>query len=127
MKRIVYLLLATALLAGCQGGRNSRNQYVRHIIMWTLNDSIEESRKAGLIEEACLDFYTLKDKIPGIVSMDAVYEGRLESSNCDFMYDIVFENQEALKNFSQHPEHLKCAGALKPYIKSRTCLDVSLQ
>lgn len=94
------------------------------MIMWTLDDSLDVNQKEDLIKESCRDFYSLEDKIPGIISMKAIHEGRLPSSNCDFMYDIVFESEDALKNFSEHPEHLKCAGKLKPYIKSRTCLDV---
>ena len=123
-RRIISALSAVIILLGCTAMTPEKDQEVRHIVMWTLNDKIEGTEKEALIQSACKDFYTLEDKIPGIIDMKAIYEGRLESSNCDFMFDIRFENEEALENFSVHPEHLKMADKLKPYIASRACLDV---
>lgn len=118
-------MAAVLLLLGCSGRKQEAVQPVRHVILWTLNDSVEG--RDSVVKSVCENFYTLKDKIPGIISMNAVFEGRLPSSNSDFMFDIVFESEEALKGFSQHPEHLKQASALKPFIKSRACFDVLLQ
>lgn len=127
MRKLLLLLAASLIMVGCQSDASRQTQPVRHIILWTLNDSLDSSSKEALIRTSCMGFYTLQDKIPGIISMSAVYEGRLPSSNCDFMFDIVFESEDALKAFSQHPEHLKQASALKPFIKSRACLDCSVQ
>ena len=124
MKKILILLTTFLLLVGCSPKTSEQTQRVRHIIMWTLNDSIKGNQKEKLIKTSCDDFYTLQKKIPGIISMNAVYEGKLPSSNCDFMFDIIFENEDALHTFSKHPEHLKNAKNIKPYIKCRTCLDV---
>lgn len=126
MKKIILLMAAALLLGACSDRAAVKMQPVRHIILWTLNDSIDDSRKAEIIRTTCENFYTLKDRIPGIVSMDAVYQGVLPSSNCDFMFDITFESKEALSIFSTHPEHLKSAGAIKPYISSRACLDIQM-
>ena len=123
-KKLILGLTALLLIFGCSSNTPQPSQSVRHIIMWTLNDSIQGAERTQLIQEACADFYRLKPLIPGIISMEVVYEGRLPSSNCDFMFDIVLESEEALKNFTEHPEHLKNAGKLKPFIQSRTCLDV---
>lgn len=124
MKKLLIILAASLIMFGCAPKESGQTQSVRHIVLWTLNDSLEGSQRETLIRTTCEDFYTLQDRIPGIISMNAVYEGKLTSSNCDFMFDIVFENEDALNAFSVHPEHLKSAGALKPYIKSRACLDV---
>lgn len=126
MRKTILLLAAVLLLGACSDRAAVQMQPVRHIILWTLNDSIDDARKAEIIRTTCENFYTLKDRIPGIVSMDAVYQGVLPSSNCDFMFDITFESKDALSNFSTHPEHLKSAGAIKPYISSRACLDIQL-
>lgn len=98
---------------------------VRHLIMWTLKGDVTKNRKDSIVAELRDDFRKLKEKIPGILKLDLLYEGRLESSNCDFMFDFLFESEEALKSFSTNPEHLKSAGKLKPYIAGRTCLDIS--
>lgn len=127
MKKLLIILTASLVLFGCASKDSGQTQPVRHIIMWTLNDSLEGSQRENLIRTACEDCYELQDKVPGIISMDAVYEGRLPSSNCDFMFDFVFESEDALKAFSENPEHLKNASVLKPFIKSRACLDVLYQ
>ncbi len=94
--------------------------------MWTLNDTLEGSQKEDIIKMARDDFNRLNGMVTGLVSASFIYEGRLPSSNCDFMFDMIFESEEALKSFSEHPEHLKNAERLKPHIKSRACLDVLL-
>ena len=127
MKKLLIILTASLIMLGCASKDSEQTQPVRHIILWTLNDSLEGSPREDLIRTACEDFYSLQDRIPGIISMKAVYEGRLPSSNCDFMFDIVFESEDALKAFSENPEHLKQASVLKPFIKSRACLDVLYQ
>ena len=126
MKKLLIILVAFLVMFGCAFKGNGKAQPVRHIILWTLIDSLEGSQRETIIRTTCEDFYSLRDRIPGIISMSAIYEGRLPSSNCDFMFDIVFESEDALKSFSENPEHLKQASVLKPFIKSQTCLDVLL-
>lgn len=96
----------------------------RHIILWTLKSELSKEEKLGIIESTKADLLELKDKVPGVIKLDIVYNGRLESSNCDFMFDFLFESPEALKTFNTHPEHMKAAGKLKPYIQGRACLDI---
>lgn len=96
----------------------------RHIILWTLKSELTKEEKLRIIESTKADLLELKNKVPGVIKLDIVYDGRLESSNCDFMFDFLFESAEALKTFNTHPEHMKAAGKLKPFIMGRTCLDV---
>jgi hypothetical protein len=40
------------------------------------------------------------------------------------MLDCTLENEEALKVYAQHPEHLAVAnGKVRPYTVQRSCLD----
>lgn len=96
----------------------------RHIILWTLKADLSKEEKLRIIESTKADLLELKNKVPGVIKLDIVYDGRLESSNCDFMFDFLFESAEALKTFNTHPEHMKAAGKLKPFIQGRACLDV---
>lgn len=96
----------------------------RHIILWTLKSELSNEEKLRIIESTKSDLLELKEKVPGVIKLDIVYDGRLESSNCDFMFDFLFESTEALNTFNTHPEHMKAAGKLKPYIQGRTCLDI---
>lgn len=96
----------------------------RHIILWTLKSDLTPEKKQELIADLKAIMPELKKKIPGVIKLDVVSEGRMASSNCDFMFDFIFESAEALNNFNTHPEHLKAASKLKPYIQGRTCLDI---
>ena len=96
---------------------------VKHIILWTLkemSDSEKESVKKGIKD----GLEGLKGKIPGLIDIKGNTEGRLASSTADLMLDSTFENAEALKGYSKHPEHVAVADSkVRPYTASRSCLD----
>lgn len=96
---------------------------VRHIILWQLRDefSVEEKEtiKAGIKE----GLEGLKGKVPGLLDIYVQTEA-LSSSNADVMLDSSFEDEESLKGYSVHPEHVLVAdNRVRPFTKSRTCLD----
>ena len=93
---------------------------VKHIIIWTLKDEyntleIKDGIKKGL--------ENLLSVIPGLVEIK-VEINPLVSSNADVMLYSVFENEEALKGYAVHPEHVKVADTfVRPYTKTRACFD----
>lgn len=93
---------------------------VKHIILWKLKDNInKEEIKRGIKE----NLEGLFGKIDGLVEIKVQTEC-LESSNADLMLYSVFENEEALKNYAVHPEHVKVADTfVRPYTETRSCLD----
>ena len=99
---------------------------VKHIILWTLKEMEEpqkEAVKAGIKE----GLEGLKGKIPGLVDIKVITEGRLHSSNADLMLDSTFETEEALKGYSKHPEHVAVADSkVRPFTASRACLDFQM-
>jgi len=85
-----------------------------------MSDSEKESVKKGIKD----GLEGLKGKIPGLIDIKVNTEGRLESSTADLMLDSTFENAEALKGYSKHPEHVAVADSkVRPYTASRSCLD----
>lgn len=96
---------------------------VKHIILWTLKEmsnSEKESVKKGIKD----GLEGLKGKIPGLIDIKVNTSGRLASSTADLMLDSTFENAEALKGYSKHPEHVAVADSrVRPYTASRSCLD----
>lgn len=96
---------------------------VKHIILWTLKEMSEEEKKsvkAGIKES----LEALKGRIPGLIDIKVITEGRIASSNADLMLDSTFESEEALKGYSKHPDHVAVAdGKVRPYTVSRSCLD----
>ncbi|MBQ8281093.1 MAG: Dabb family protein [Lachnospiraceae bacterium] len=96
---------------------------VKHVILWQLKDELTENEKntvkAGIKE----GLENLAGKIPGLVSIQ-VNVNPLASSNCDVMLDSLFEDEASLKGYAVHPEHVKVAdGKVRPYTKSRVCMD----
>lgn len=98
---------------------------VKHIIIWTLKDMSEEEKKS--IKQGIKEgLEGLQGKIPGLLDIKVQIEG-LPSSNADIMLDSSFEDEEALKNYAIHPEHVAVAdGKVRPYTKIRSCFDFVL-
>lgn len=96
---------------------------VKHIILWQLKDEFsaeeKEQIKAGVKE----GLEGLAGKIPGLLEIKVNISG-LASSNADMMLDSSFVDEAALKGYAVHPEHVAVAnGKVRPYTKSRSCLD----
>ena len=96
---------------------------VKHIILWTLKDEYTPEEKEEIKKGIKENLEGLKGKIDGLLEIK-VNKDPLKSSNADLMLDSSFESEEALKNYSTHPEHVKVADTyVRPYTKSRSCLD----
>lgn len=96
---------------------------VKHIILWKLKEehnnlSVKEGIKAGL--------EGLLGKIDGLLEIKVETNG-LTSSNADVMLYSVFENEEALKGYAVHPDHVYVADTyVRPFTETRMCLDFEL-
>lgn len=85
---------------------------------------MSDSEKESVKKEIKDGLEGLKGKIPGLIDIKVNTEGRLASSTVDLMLDSTFENAEALKGYSKHPEHVAVADSkVRPYTASRSCLD----
>lgn len=99
---------------------------VKHIILWTLKE-MSEDEKSKVKSDIKIGLESLFGKIPGLLDIKVVTEGRLETSNADLMLDSSFESFEALKAYAIHPEHVKVADEkVRPFTVSRSCLDFEI-
>lgn len=93
---------------------------VKHIILWKLkdecnNDTVKNGIKTNL--EA------LKGKIEGLVEIKVQLE-KLPSSNADVMLYSVFSDENALKGYAVHPDHVYVAdNFVRPFTETRMCID----
>lgn len=93
---------------------------VKHVILWKLkedanNMTVKQGIKDGL--------EGLMGKIEGLAEIKVEING-LESSNADVMLYSVFENEDALKNYAVHPEHVYVADTfVRPFTEVRMCMD----
>lgn len=96
---------------------------VKHVILWQLKEDLSAQEKAEVKAGIKEGLEGLAGKIPGLLEIHVQTEG-LETSNADVMLDSSFENEESLKGYATHPEHVKVAdGKVRPYTANRVCMD----
>ena len=96
---------------------------VRHVIVWTIKDEYTEAEKAEIKAGIKAGLEGLQGKIPGLIEIK-VNTDKLASSSGDAMLDSLFENEEALKNYSSNPLHVEVATTkVRPFMKIRSSFD----
>ena len=96
---------------------------VKHIILWQLKDELSAEEKKVIKAEMKESLEGLVGKIPGLLDVKVQTEG-LASSNAEVMLDTSFVDEDALKVYATHPEHVAVAdGRVRPFTKTRMCLD----
>ena len=99
---------------------------VKHIILWNLKDEFSTDEKTKIKNEIKVGLESLQGKIEGLVEIKVQID-KLDSSTADLMLDSTFENEEALKFYSTHPEHVKVANEkVRPFTAVRSCLDFEI-
>ena len=100
---------------------------VKHIILWRLREDLTAEEKESVKQGIKAGLEGLAGRIPGMVDITVNVDGRLDSSNADVMLDSTLENEEALKGYAQHPDHVAVAnGKVRPYTVQRSCLDFEI-
>lgn len=96
---------------------------VKHVILWQLKDELSAEEKTAVKAGIKEGLEGLLGKVPGLTEIKVYTEG-LASSNADVMLDSTLVDEEALKGYAVHPEHVAVAdGKVRPYTKTRVCLD----
>jgi len=96
---------------------------VKHIVLWKLKEELSKEEKDKVKKEIKEGLLGLKDKIKEIVEIKVNTEG-MEGSTVDVLLDTVFENEEALKAYAAHPDHIAIGMAkIKPFMAERICYD----
>ena len=99
---------------------------VKLVILWTLKEEFTEDEKKEIKKGIKEGLEGLQGKIPGLKEIKVNING-LSSSNADLMLDSTFEDEESLKGYAVHPEHVAVAdGKVRPYTATRTCLDYEI-
>ena len=94
---------------------------IKHVILWKLKSSLEESYKAK--QEIKNSLESLVDEIPGLIDAKVIIDG-LASSTFDCMLVTTLESVEALKAYALHPLHLEVVdNIVKPKVETRIAFD----
>lgn len=96
---------------------------VHHVILWKLKEDLLKQEKEEVLKNIKENLEALDGKVPGLVKITVITHP-LESSNSDIMLDSLLENEEALKGYQIHPEHVKVVDTyVRPYTEVRMCID----
>lgn len=99
---------------------------VKHVILWQLKDELSAEEKEEVKKGIKAGLEDLAGKIPGLVDIHVQIDG-LASSNVDVMLDSSFEDEDSLKGYAIHPDHVAVAdGKVRPYTKTRACMDYEI-
>ena len=100
---------------------------VKHVILWQLKDELTAEEKVTVKAEMKDALEGLAGKIPGLLDVKVYTEGLESSKNAEVMLDTTFTDEEALKAYAVHPEHVAVADSkVRPYTKYRACLDFEI-
>ena len=96
---------------------------VKHVILWTLKDSLSDEEKKSVKAGIKEGLEGLAGQIPGMIDI-SVRIDYLPSSTVDVMLDTTFEDEQALRNYSTNPKHVAVADSkVRPYTAVRSCID----
>ena len=99
---------------------------VKHVILWTLKDSLSAEEKETVKQGIKEGLEGLSGKIPGLLEIK-VYTNGLKSSNAEVMLDSSFEDEASLQGYAVHPEHVKVADTkVRPFTMNRVCMDYEI-
>ena len=100
---------------------------VKHVILWQLKDELSAEEKVTVKADMKESLEGLMGKIPGLLEVKVYTEGLESSKNAEVMLDTTFTDEEALKAYAVHPEHVAVAdGKVRPFTKYRACLDFEI-
>ena len=97
---------------------------VKHIILWTLKDTLSEEKKVSVKASIKEGLESLKGVVPGLIDIKVQIDGRLASSNADLMLDCTLESEEALKGYAAHVAVAN--SRVRPFTAVRSCLDFTI-
>ncbi len=105
----------TAKKKGVSKGR------LRHVVVFKYTADATKAQ----IDKVEKEFRALKDKIPGIVSLEAGVNNSPEGLNKDFthIFIVTFRNEKAREVYLPHPEHKAFVGVLKPILDDVFVVD----
>jgi hypothetical protein len=96
---------------------------VKHIVLWRLKEELNLDEKAKVKKELKEALENLKHKISEIVEIKVNIEG-MKGLNVDVLLETVFENENALKVYAEHPDHVAVGTEkIKPFMSERICYD----
>ena len=93
--------------------------FLRHVVMWTLNDPADAARFKAVLESC-------QAIVPGILEFEVGIRKPGLDASCDVVLVSTFVERAALEAYLQHPVHRDVAAVLGPMRRERTVLDYEI-
>lgn len=98
---------------------------VKHIVIFQLKDGLAYEEK----KKAMHDFKTGIEALPTVIPyIRDIHVGLNINADetCDICLDSTFLSLDDVRTYAVHPAHVAVAGALKPFIATRSCVDFEI-
>ncbi len=98
---------------------------VKHIVLFKLKEDLPEATKAEVMDT----FKSGIEALPPVISLIRHIEVGLnvnEDEQWDICLNSEFDSLDDVRTYANHPAHKAVAGALKPFLAGRSCVDYSL-
>ena len=95
---------------------------VKHIIVWNFKEDMSAEEKQSAAARIKTELEALQGVIEGLIEIKVEVE-HLSSSSGELMLDSSFVDEEALKGYQVHPEHVKAAQFVRSVMGNRSCFD----
>lgn len=96
---------------------------IKHIVMWKFKDFAEGCSKEENAQKIKAMLESLKGRIEQIVYLEV----GINSNSSDMAYDAVliseFEDEQKLKEYKSHPEHVKVSDFVAKVRENRVVVD----
>lgn len=100
---------------------------IKHIVMWKLKDFAEGCSRKENAQKIKTMLEALKGKIEQIVYLEV----GINAISSDMAYDAVliseFEDEQQLKEYKNHPEHVKVSGFVAKVKENRAVVDYLME
>ena len=95
---------------------------VRHIVMWNFKEEFTEEQNIQNAQKIKAELEALPSKIEGVISLK-VFVSTLPSGNRAVVLNSLFTDENALKNYVVHPEHVRVGALVRAAFTDRACAD----
>lgn len=96
---------------------------VRHIVCWKLKEEAEGRSKSENAKLICDRLIEMKKDIPEILEIEAGIDPGNSSGNWDIVLNSVFDSQQSLDIYQNHPKHLEFKEFIIKLRETRVAVD----
>lgn len=96
---------------------------IKHIVMWTIKDSVDGKTKEQNILRLKVMLDNLKKKIPVIKALEVGVNYNSSPAAFDLVLYTAFKDKKELAIYQDHPDHVKVKEFIATIVDKRAVVD----